>query len=98
MTLLAKQPSLDQRLAPVKDIQEPKRATLEFKTWPETFLCISKAISAVSGGPAHNQTVFKCQRCAAPLLFLKIVLATMAHKRLWKGRRMNAVVSKIRID
>jgi len=39
MTLLAKQPSLDLRLAPVKDVQQAVSATLEFKMVSET-LCV----------------------------------------------------------
>lgn len=41
MTLLAKQPSLDLRLAPVKDVQQSVSATLEFKMVPESF-CASR--------------------------------------------------------
>lgn len=42
MTLLAKRPSLDLCLAPVKDVfSQAVRATLEFKMVPET-LCVSQ--------------------------------------------------------
>lgn len=41
VTLLAKRPSLDLCLAPVKDIQQALSATLEFKMVPET-LCVSR--------------------------------------------------------
>ena len=45
MTLLAKRPSLDPRLAPVKDVQQAVSATLEFKDGAGDLMCISKTIS-----------------------------------------------------
>lgn len=65
MTLLAKRPSLDPRLAPVKDVQQAVSATLEFKTVPET-LCVSrKQLARIRWANTHSQTLFKCQNCAA---------------------------------
>lgn len=63
MTLLAKQPSLGPRLAPVKDVQQAQSATLEFKMVPET-LCVSrKQLAQLRWANTHSQTRFKCQNC-----------------------------------
>ena len=66
MTLLAKQPSLDLRLAPVKDVQQAVSGTLEFKMVSQT-LCVSrKQLARLRWDNTHSQTLLSAR--TAPLV------------------------------
>lgn len=89
MTLLAKRPSLDLRLAPVKDVQQAVSATLEFKMVPTS---ISETISPAQVGRHTFSDSFKCPelRRLFSLFYSKShkppVLAATAHTNgIWDG-------------
>lgn len=70
MTLLAKRPSLDPRLAPVKDVRQAVSATLEFKMVPET-LCVSrKQLAQLRWANTHSQTLLSARAVALVLFVL----------------------------
>lgn len=74
MTLLAKRPSLDLRLAPVKDVQQAVSATLEFKMVPET-LCVSrKQLALLRWANTHSQTLLSARN--APLILFVLLKVT----------------------
>lgn len=74
MTLLAKRPSLDPRLAPVKDVQPAVSATLEFKMLPGT-LCVSrKQLAWLRWAGTHSQTVLSAR--TAPLVLFVLLKVT----------------------
>lgn len=69
MTLLAKRPSLDLRLAPVKDVQQAVSATLEFKMMPE-IVCVSrKQLAQLRWANTHSQTLSSA-RTVSLILFV----------------------------
>lgn len=69
VTLLAKRPSLDLRLAPVKDIQLAVSATLEFKIVPETACVSRKQLAQLRWANTHSWTHL-IARIAALVLFV----------------------------
>lgn len=76
MTLLAKRPSVDPCLAPVKDVQQAVRATLEFKMVPET-LCVShKQLVQLRWANTHSQTLSSARTVARVLFVLLKVTQT----------------------
>lgn len=76
MTLLAKQPSSDPRLALVKDVQQAVRATLEFKMGPETVCVSQKQLVELSWANAHSQTLLSSSYEALVLFVLLKVTQT----------------------
>lgn len=76
MTLLAKRPSLDLRLAPVKDVQQTVSATLEFKMVPETFRVSRKQLARLRWANTHSQTLLSAR--TAPLV-LFVLLSHINH-------------------
>lgn len=69
VTLLAKRPSLDLRLAPVKDIQQAVSATLEFKMVPQTLCVCRKQLTQLRWTNAFSQAHLSA-RTAALILFV----------------------------
>lgn len=70
MTLPAKRPSLDLRLAPVKDVQRAVSATLEFKMVPENFRVSQKQLARPRWFQRTFSDSFMCQNCGARFVYL----------------------------
>lgn len=74
MTLLAKRPSLDLRLAPVKDVQQTVSGTLEFKMVPETLRVSRKQLAPLRWANTHSQTLLSAR--TVPLVLFVLLKVT----------------------